>query len=104
MWYVIGTHSNTIFQIIVHLRSVTVLMTCDVYTIIFYVVPFFKNLFFAVLLLRILRQKAETRDHHDLVSSMVVGTAIASFLGGEPLAINANRFNPWCYNQSLIVM
>lgn len=29
---------------------------------------------------------------------MVVGTATASFLGGESVAINVTRFNPWCYN------
>jgi hypothetical protein len=45
-----------------------------------------------------LHQKAEARDHRDLVSLMVVGTVTASFLGGEPLAINVNRFNPWCYS------
>lgn len=52
----------------------------------------------------ILQQKAETRDHRDLVSLMVVGTAIASFLGGEPLAINVNRFNPWCHSLHVAVM
>lgn len=52
----------------------------------------------------ILHQKAEVRGHRDLDSSMVVGIETALFFGGEPLAINVNRFNPWCYSLRIAVM
>ena len=73
-------------------------MACDVCNVVVSACFLFIFVFLSCCSWEILHQKAEARDHYDLISSMVVGRATASFFGGEPLAINVNRFNPWCYN------